>query len=199
MKLCSSALPSNGPCRVPRKSRLYLHCPKALHSPPAPVPRRPQSRPVLCIGQLRLSYDFSPSMQSAATPLVLRLRRLTSRPSSHCRCDVCLSISVVAASALLPPLHFTPQPSFPSPSNPRKPLHHFTNTHHEPSIMSFGGEHVWPSNVKKLDWPCAGVTYSYEYHKYIKPEKLARWLETFGAGKGKYVVCNQFLVLIPTT
>src|SRR2546423_8034890 len=80
MKLCSSALPSNGPCRVPRKSRLYLHCPKALHSPPAPVPRRPQSRPVLCIGQLRLSYDFSPSMQSAATPLVLRLRRLTSRP-----------------------------------------------------------------------------------------------------------------------
>jgi hypothetical protein len=59
--------------------------------------------------------------------------------------------------------------------------------------MSLAGQHVWPSNVKKLNWPPDGVTYSYEYHKYIKPEKLARWLETFGPAKGKYVVGNQFL------
>jgi hypothetical protein len=65
--------------------------------------------------------------------------------------------------------------------------------------MSLSGQHVWPSNVTKLNWPPDGVTYSYEYHKYIKPEKLARWLETFGPGKGKYVVGSQFLVLIPTT
>ena len=54
--------------------------------------------------------------------------------------------------------------------------------------MSLGTETAWPPNAKKLDWPRDGVTYSYEYYKYIKPEKLARWLATFGEGKGKYVV-----------
>jgi hypothetical protein len=57
-------------------------------------------------------------------------------------------------------------------------------------------EPVWPNNIKSLSWPRDGITYSYEQRGYIKPEKLARWLEkAFGQGTAKYVVRRSFISL----
>ena len=57
-------------------------------------------------------------------------------------------------------------------------------------------EAVWPNNIKCLSWPRDGITYSYEQRGYIKPEKVARWLEkAFGQGTAKYVVRRLFTSL----
>jgi hypothetical protein len=57
-------------------------------------------------------------------------------------------------------------------------------------------EPVWPNNIKNLSWPRDGITYSYEQRGYIKPEKLARWLEkAFGQGTAKYVVRRLLISL----
>jgi hypothetical protein len=57
-------------------------------------------------------------------------------------------------------------------------------------------EPVWPNNIKTLSWPREGITYSYEQRGYIKPEKLARWLEkAFGQGTAKYVVRRLLISL----
>ena len=57
-------------------------------------------------------------------------------------------------------------------------------------------EPVWPNNIKSLSWPRDGITYSYEQRGYIKPEKVARWLEkAFGQGTAKYVVRRLFVSL----
>jgi hypothetical protein len=54
-------------------------------------------------------------------------------------------------------------------------------------------EPVWPNNIKSLSWPQDGITYSYEQRGYIKPEKVACWLEkAFGQGTAKYVVRRLF-------
>jgi hypothetical protein len=49
--------------------------------------------------------------------------------------------------------------------------------------------HIWPNNIRKLEWPSEGITFSYEQRGYIAPEKIEHWLiHAFGPGNGKYVV-----------
>src|SRR3954454_13484110 len=44
---------------------------------------------------------------------------------------------------------------------------------------------TWPSNVRNLQWPKTGITYSYENRGYIIPDKLERWLEKAFGGRDK--------------
>jgi hypothetical protein len=56
--------------------------------------------------------------------------------------------------------------------------------------------HIWPNNIRKLEWPNEGITFSYEQRGYIAPEKIEHWLvHAFGEGNGKYVVSALRLCL----
>lgn len=55
-------------------------------------------------------------------------------------------------------------------------------------------EHVWPNHIRLLEWPVAGIMYSYENKGYVKPPKLDRWLAcAFEPGQAMRTVrCAHF-------
>ena len=63
-------------------------------------------------------------------------------------------------------------------------------------FLSQSGTHIWPTNIRNLEWPNTGITFSYEQRGYIAPEKIQHWLvQAFGEGNGKYVVSALHLCL----
>ena len=53
---------------------------------------------------------------------------------------------------------------------------------------------TWPREMRALDWPVGGVSYTYQHRGYVRPEKLAYWLQqTFGHDETNHRVFSGYI------